>query len=223
MRDHHQNDRLTHFESLYRASSDPWNYVASPYEQQKYAATLAGLLRPHYASVIEVGCSIGVLSARLCLRCDRFLGLDLSPSALQLARKRLAHCRDVALRQVEVPRQWPRRKADLIMLSEVLYYLDEAELAALARHVDGSLMPGGEVVIVASRGSTDTALSGLAATRVFTQALRRLRKLDGMVHAPATGYLHRTLRCRALEQGRENLSRPQQVEGGSERVVTQRA
>jgi len=212
MRDNPQNHRLTHFEALYRASSDPWNYATSPYEQQKYTATLAGLLRPHYSSAIEVGCSIGVLSAQLCQRCDRFLGLDLSPTALELARRRLAHCRDVALRQVEVPRQWPRRKADLIVLSEVLYYLDEAELAELARHVDGSLMPGGEVVIVASRGPTDTPLCGLSATRVFTRALRRLRRMEGLVHALAKGYLHRTLRCRELEHSRENPAKPQRTQ-----------
>jgi trans-aconitate methyltransferase len=206
MNDHRQ----THFESLYRASPDPWNYTASPYEQQKYAATLAALLQPHYASAIEVGCSIGVLSAQLAARCDRFLGLDLSPTALQLARQRLASCRNVALRQVEVPRQWPRRKADLIVLSEVLYYLSEAELAMLARHVDASLMPGGEVVIVASRGPTDTPLTGLAAARAFTRALCGLRRLQGLAHAPAKGYLHRTLRCQACDARRERHEQPGQ-------------
>jgi 2-polyprenyl-3-methyl-5-hydroxy-6-metoxy-1,4-benzoquinol methylase len=196
-----RDQRQTHFETLYRADPDPWNYVNSPYEQRKFAATLAGLGRPYYASAIEVGCSIGVLSAGLQRRCDRFLGLDLSPTALQLARRRLAHCRNVALRQVDVPRHWPRRRADLIMLSEVLYYLEPDELSALAGHINQSLVPGGEVVIVSFRGETGTPLSGLAASGLLVRALRRLRPFRGVVHPSTGGYLHRTLLCEAGENG----------------------
>ena len=31
------------FERLYAASSDPWDYDSSPYEREKYTATLAAL------------------------------------------------------------------------------------------------------------------------------------------------------------------------------------
>lgn len=196
-----REQRQTHFETLYRADPDPWNYALSPYEQQKFAATLAGLHRPHYASGIEVGCSIGVLSAGLQRRCDRFLGLDLSPTALQLAHRRLAHCSNVALRQVDVPHHWPRRRADLIMLSEVLYYLDAEELSALAGHVHRSLLPGGEVVIVSFRGETGTPLSGLAASGLFIRALCRLRPFRAVVRPTNGSYLHRTLLCEAGERG----------------------
>ena len=197
--------RQTHFERLYRSNPDPWNYATSPYEQQKFAATLSGLQSPRYASAIEVGCSIGVLGAGLRHRCDRYLGLDLSPTALRLARRRLAHCGNVALRQVEVPRRWPRRRADLIVLSEILYYLCPDEVSALARHVALSLVPGGEVVIVACLGDTDTVLSGATATRLFTRALRGLRPVQRLVHASGEGYLHHSLICRPSKRGRTVL------------------
>ncbi|MDX5403218.1 MAG: nodulation S family protein [Rhodobacterales bacterium] len=186
------SERKTHFDQLYRNDNDPWNYTSSGYERDKYDATIARLTRPHYASVIEVGCSIGVLSARLRLMCDRFLGLDLSERALRLAGRRLAHCSNVALRQVEVPHRWPRRKADLIVLSEVLYYLDRDELAHLAECVDSSLLPGAEVVIVAWTGRTGTALSGIAAARIFIDALSRLRALQIVKHPAVEGYVHFT-------------------------------
>ena len=189
--------RQAHFERLYRTDPDPWHYAASPYEQQKFAATLAGLQSTRYASAIEVGCSIGVLSARLRHRCDRYLGLDLSPTALRLARRRLAHYPNVSLRQVEVPRRWPRRRADLIVLSEILYYLSPDELSALARHVARTLFPGGEVVIVGCLCETDTALSSTAATQLFTRALSELRPFRRLVHASGEGYLHHSLICRA--------------------------
>ncbi len=189
--------RQTHFERLYRTNPDPWNYATSPYEQKKYAATMAGLQRPRYDSTIEVGCSIGVLSDQLRHRCDRFLGLDLSPTALALAKRRLGHCRNVALRSVEVPRLWPRRRADLIVLSEILYYLSPTELSALARHIDRSLVPGGEVVVVAWRKDTDSALSGPTATRLFTRALRGLRQFRRLVHRSSENYLHHSVICSA--------------------------
>jgi hypothetical protein len=73
-----QKKRHVRFDQPYHESNDPSNHSPSLYERAKYGATLARLRRPYYASVVEVGCSVGVLSARLRLRCDRFLGLDLS-------------------------------------------------------------------------------------------------------------------------------------------------
>lgn len=189
------SERKAHFDQLYQNDNDPWNYTSSGYELGKYDATIARLTRPHYGSVIEVGCSIGVLSARLRLLCDRFLGLDLSERALRLAGRRLAHCNNVALRQVEVPYRWPRRKADLIVLSEVLYYLSEDELAHLAECINASLMPGAEVVIVAYSGETGTKLSGATAAQIFIDALSRLRPLQVTRHPAVEGYIHFTAVC----------------------------
>ena len=200
------NRRKAHFDHLYQGSNDPWNYTTSRYEREKYEATLARLRRPHYASIIEVGCSVGVLSALLRLRCDRFLGLDLSERALQLAGRRLAHCNNVSLRQVEVPRRWPRRKADLIVLSEVLYYLTEDELFDLADCVDRSVLPGSEVVIVAWSGATGTNLSGDQAARIFIQALSSLRPIHVTEHTSAHGYVHYTLDCPITAVTRRGLS-----------------
>lgn len=187
--------RHTHFVTSFHASPDTC-------EKVRHAALIARLSRPRYASAIEVGCAIGALSAALRLRCDRFLGLDLAPTALQLARRRLAHCRNVALRQVSVPERWPRRQADLIVLCDVLHQLDADELNALAHHVHGSLLPGGEVVIAASLApmSAMRADAGMANTaapaRAFCKALRSLRPFHATTHRPAGAYLHRTLLCR---------------------------
>jgi hypothetical protein len=120
---------------------------------------------------------------------------------------RLAHCNNVALRQVEVPRRWPRRKADLIVLSEVLHDLTEDELFHLAECVDGSVFPGGEVVIVAWSGATGTDLSGAQAAQIFIKALSSLRPLHIMEHTPADGYVHYTLDCTITTVGRRGLCR----------------
>ena len=64
-----------YFEALYAAAPDPWDFEGSDYERGKYAATLAALPQPRYARALEVGCSIGVLTALLAPRCDRLLAV----------------------------------------------------------------------------------------------------------------------------------------------------
>lgn len=43
-----------------------------------------------------------------------------------------------------VPRDWPDSGFDLILLSEVVYYLDLADVDRLASQVAGSLRPAGD-------------------------------------------------------------------------------
>jgi SAM-dependent methyltransferase len=170
--------RIAHFGRLYRDDPDPWNYRTSAYEREKYAATLAALGCPHHHSTIEAGCSNGELGALLAARCDRYLGLDCAERAVTEARRRLAHMPHARVRRCLLPHHWPSRRADLIVLSEILYYLDAAELACLARHVHRTLLPGGEIVIVNWTGDTDTPLNGQEATRLFLDALGSERGYD---------------------------------------------
>lgn len=132
-----------HFERLYRENPDPWGFANSPYEQQKYEATLAVLGTKHFQSALEVGCSIGILTSRLASRCDRLIGLDFAPSAVKAARARCAPYPGVRIEQMQVPRQWPEGSFDLILFSELLYFLDESDLMDTCANVLGSLLPGG--------------------------------------------------------------------------------
>lgn len=184
------------------AGSTPPRHTESRDEAGKHDATIARLGQPHYASVIEVGCATGSLSARLWQRCDRFLGLELSDGALRVARKRMAQGSNVALRQVEVPRRWPRRKADLIVLSGVLSCLEEAGLRELARCVDRSLMSLGEVVIVCPSGDTGAPVPGIAAAQIVVHSLVGLRTAEVTEHPQAAGFVHYTLRCRGGRKAR---------------------
>lgn len=159
-----------YFEALYAADPDPWKFRTSPYEAEKYAATLAALPRAHYGSVLEIGCSIGVLTRMLAPRCDRLVALDGSARAIAAARRHCAGLPHVELLQREVPRQWPRGRHDLILLSEVVYYWDEADLAEVAAQTLRALRPGGEVLLVHWTGTTDYPLSGDAAVEGFIRA-----------------------------------------------------
>jgi predicted TPR repeat methyltransferase len=149
-----------YFESMYATSDDPWQFATSPYEQRKYAITIASLPRLRYASAFEPGCSIGVLSEMLAARCDRLLAADLVGHALESARERLRGYRHVRVEERAIPDQWPNESFDLIVLSEVAYYFDEAALREVLDAVARSSAQGAHLVAVHWRGETDYPLTG---------------------------------------------------------------
>ena len=139
------NDSLQgdYFDAIYRRNADPWNYRHSEYEERKYATTLAALPSRRFADAFEIGCSIGVLTLRLAPRCERLLAVDASAVALDIARNRCASLGQVELRRMQVPAEFPDRRFDLILLSEVGYYWSAADLArAASRMVDALTAPG---------------------------------------------------------------------------------
>lgn len=137
-----------YFEDVYRANADPWDFAASPYEAAKYTATLAALPREHYPSAFEAGCSIGVLTAQLAPRCGELLSIDVNVPALEQARVRCARLPQVRFEQRYLPGQFPEGKFDLILVSEVGYYLSLPDLLALRERCVNGLNTGGHLLLV---------------------------------------------------------------------------
>lgn len=133
-----------YFDGLYAEAADPWGFTDRWYEQRKRALTLAALPDPQYARALEVGCSIGVLTAALAERCTSLVGLDPSAAALDAAHSRVPD--SVQLVQGSVPADWPAGTYDLVVLSEVGYYLSPADLEVLLDLVERDLAPGGTVL-----------------------------------------------------------------------------
>jgi SAM-dependent methyltransferase len=138
------------FDRLYRSDPDPWNYLSSWYERRKRAVTLAALPAERYGGALEVGCSIGVLTAELAERCDRLIAVDASGVALDQARSRLADVNNVELVQAQLPAGWPSSAAgglDLVAISEIGYFLKGPELRELLRKVQKTVNPGGHLLL----------------------------------------------------------------------------
>ncbi|QKZ13972.1 SAM-dependent methyltransferase [Spirosoma sp. KUDC1026] len=138
----------TYFDDVYRANDDPWQFATSPYEQAKYEATMAALPNAQYHNAFEIGCSIGVLSAMLAGRCDKLLAVDASELPLKAARERLASYPNVTVEQLSVPNQFPTDQFDLILLSEVGYYLSRPDLMRLRQQLIDNLVPQGHLLLV---------------------------------------------------------------------------
>ena len=166
-----QTLRPEYFDALYTAHPDPWNFSASPYERAKYALTLNAMPKPRYQSALEVGCSIGVLTRSLASRCNAVVAIDAAHTPLVEARRRCADLPGVRFEQMFMPEQWPDGVFELILLSEVVYYLNPEDVDRLAARVTHSLAQGGSVILVHWTGLTNYPLSGDEAAALFIERI----------------------------------------------------
>jgi SAM-dependent methyltransferase len=139
----------SYFDEKYAEAADPWQLEARWYERRKYAITLALLPYPRYRHAFEPGCSIGVLTEHLTRRCDHVTATDVATAALDAAHRRLVEAGSrerVTLLHRSLDEPWPTTQFDLVVLSEIGYYLDAGELRTVLDREVPRLMRGTGVV-----------------------------------------------------------------------------
>lgn len=131
--------------------TDPWNYTGSEYELVKSAALTALTVGVAPATILEVGASTGHLANGLLHAhpAARLVAIDVSPAAVEQARTALAShrhrvrivCSDIESMTLDEP-------VDLIVMSEVLYYLGGRRAVTRSlRALATSVRPGTTVVL----------------------------------------------------------------------------
>lgn len=135
-----------YFEDLYRHTSDPWGYDAHWYEARKRQICLALLTKPRYPKVLEVGCSNGHLSFHLAQRAEELVCIDVSECAVRLASERLKEFEHVIVENRKIPEDYSIQKFDLILISEMAYYLSKDELHQFIEKLKHSLNDDGEIL-----------------------------------------------------------------------------
>ncbi|WP_436798643.1 SAM-dependent methyltransferase, partial [Mesorhizobium escarrei] len=139
------NDR-TSFWNRYFETEDPWNY-GSPYEQEKYERQLEILPAGRIGRALELACAEGHFTRQLAPRVDHLTATDISAVAVERAR---ARCRDrpnVEFGVLDFCADTLPGEMDLIVCSEVLYFLDDlAELRRFAKKIVEALAPGGSFI-----------------------------------------------------------------------------
>jgi len=163
-------DKHAYFSELYGTSSDPYSVRTRWYEQRKRALLMAALPRARYRRAYEPGCGIGELTVELADRCDAVLAADFSEQAVQVARQRTRGMAQVQVERHALPADWPQEAMafDLIVLSEVAYFLDEDSVRQLARCCERSLVADGTLVACDWRPDFDERASS---TRAVHEAL----------------------------------------------------
>jgi SAM-dependent methyltransferase len=138
----------SYFEAMYQANPDPWQFETSDYEAEKYQTTISALPKPLYNNALEIGGSIGVLTAMLAQHCHRLLSIDVSATAQQKAIARCQNLPQVRFALAQIPQEYPSETFDLVILSEVGYYLNWDDLQQTQNLICQSLETGGHLLLV---------------------------------------------------------------------------
>ena len=158
-RDRRGSRMLPHFEALHAAGDEPWSFSARAVERLRHEriAALVAALGPR--RVLDLGCSLGQLTARLAVLPAEVYAMDLSPTAVRRARDRLrGDAASAPLGPARLPgflsgsaTQLPFGPGtfDVVVASDGLYSweLDAAERAAALAQVHGALAPGGHAIL----------------------------------------------------------------------------
>jgi SAM-dependent methyltransferase len=138
----------SYFDAIYQIDPDPWKFATSDYEAEKYATTIGALPQQRYRSALEIGGSIGVLTAKLAPMCDRLLSIDVAKLAQEKAIERCQQYPHVEFQLMSFPHEYPQAKFDLILLSEVGYYWCPTDLQLAQHRMLELLEPGGNFLLV---------------------------------------------------------------------------
>lgn len=137
-----------YFDDMYEGSDDPYGMRTRWYEERKRQLLLATLPQRHWRSIYEPGCGNGELTRALAARSDALLASDMSHRAVALARARCAGLSNVVIEQHTLPADWPRGtgRFDLIVLSEIGYFLDAPSMHAMAQCCSTALDASGTLL-----------------------------------------------------------------------------
>jgi SAM-dependent methyltransferase len=173
-----------YFETLYRTRPDPWGFATSAYEGAKYASTLAALGAERARRALELGCSIGVFTRALASLCDTLIATELSATALDQAKARCADLANVDFRLAASVTGGIDGVFDLMVLSEVVYYWDDADLGAVAKAITRHLSEGGRLLLVHWLGETDYPRSGDGAVEALRARLGEAVRVERQEREP---------------------------------------
>ncbi len=165
------NTPVAYFDAMHR-DDDPWGYRERWYEARKRDLLLAMLPRAQFGRAWELGCANGELSAMLATRCETLLATDVSARAVERAGERLRASEHARVERASHPEQWPDGTFNLIVFSEVGYYLADAALRECAQRFADSLDDDG--VLLAChwiRPFTPARMDGRAVHEVLASLL----------------------------------------------------
>jgi predicted TPR repeat methyltransferase len=131
-------------EQLRRVQAGPLQYESAPFELVEGALQACG--PGPFASALELGGSIGVFTELLAPRCNRLTRVDVAATAAAMARRRLTGLPGVEVVRGAIPEAIPEREYDLVVASEILYYLAADDFERTLALIRARLVSGGRLV-----------------------------------------------------------------------------
>ncbi len=162
-----------------------WNYLDS----DRAGSELLRIVQKYagQASILDLGCGT---SANLPLIPGAYLhyhGVDISRKAIKRARS-LGRA-DTSYETADILHYKPRQSYDVIVLSEVLYYLPTTKIAGFLRRLSSCLTPDGVIIIQVWAGAENPGLTAAISDTGLVMATETMTALDA--GNPRTVYILR--------------------------------
>lgn len=109
------------FEALHSSQNEPWSFSVRGAELLRHEWILATVKALAPSRILDIGCSMGQLTARLATLPAELLAMDVSPTAVNVARRRLraGGAFFVAAGATDLP--VARRSVDVVVASDGIY------------------------------------------------------------------------------------------------------
>lgn len=147
-------------EGFYATEYDPFGFDTNPYERGKYDDTLDALGDGTFERALEVGCAVGTFTEQLAPRCRELVAIDVVQAAVDRARERLQVHPNVRVERLGFPDQVPPGPFDLVLCSDVLYYLPVRRLRRCLVELAELVPVGGRIVSLHFLGDFGAPTSG---------------------------------------------------------------
>lgn len=148
---------------------DPFGFDLNPEERLKFARTLEVCGGGPLGRVLELGCAVGTFTELLAPRATDVLALDVSQAAVDQVARRLRGHPNVRAVAMTIPDDFPAETFDLVVASDVLYYLPVEVLKRCLARIEDSLPRGGVFVAVHYVPRMGSVLNGDEAHDIITE------------------------------------------------------
>lgn len=167
----------TYWEQFY-ANEDPWSYGNS-YDQTKFRHTLDNLPKEPVEKALELACAEGHFTVQLAPRVKHLTAVDIAPSAVARAKKRCAGSANIDFGILDLLEDDIPGGFDLVVCSEVLYYVKKEYLDAVVAKVVAAARIGGHLLtvhgfdLVDDRNATGFEWDGEFGGKAVSEAIAR--------------------------------------------------
>lgn len=136
------------FEQKFEADPDPWQTWDSRYEASKRASLSKAIGAGRYGRGLEIAAGNGSNTPMIARKTRRLIATEGAPAGADLVREAVYGMPSVEVVLHDVADRLPAHAFDLIVISELLYYLGPKPFGMLAREVSRTLQPGGRLVLL---------------------------------------------------------------------------
>ncbi|THK33370.1 methyltransferase domain-containing protein [Ensifer sp. MPMI2T] len=142
--------QVNNYQLLHRelSAEDPWRLDGNAFEQARHSQMLRlSLSEGPISNALEVGCAAGAFTEKLAPHCKQLTVIDVVPQAIARTRERIKESSHISWIVADVQQFSTQQLFDLIVVAEVLYYLEDvAAMRAAVHNLVSMLAPSGHMV-----------------------------------------------------------------------------